>query len=115
MNRICALVFGMLINFVSSAHAGNLAQLQEFCAKNNGELLQSWTCPNSGKIRTDSFCKLKTALGEQFTNGCTGTFGGVGKQFFGACVVHDFCYHNEPAVSGRSKAACDKRFLENMF
>jgi hypothetical protein len=96
------------------AEAGS-EQLQAYCEANHGEMLDQWTCPSSGDVRKGDFCAVKTSTDKVLmTNGCTGTVGGIGSQFLRACVLHDFCYHDEPAVSGKEKADCDQKLLSDM-
>lgn len=93
----------------------NDVYLEQLCTKQGGEIVSGWTCPHSGRQRSGFYCRVKNSRGaEQVYNGCTGTVGSVGQQFFPACVLHDLCYHNEPGVSGKSKTDCDQEFYENM-
>jgi hypothetical protein len=94
----------------------NTTQVIEYCQKHRGRLMQGWTCPHSQKVRDDeTFCELTDPAGnKQIVNGCTGTVARIGSRFFKACILHDMCYHNEPAVSGMGKADCDFKFLSDM-
>jgi hypothetical protein len=94
----------------------NEKQLEIFCARYNGKLIPKWTCPSSGVVRGDGpFCVLTDKIGRvQVTNGCTGTHG-IGSQFFKACVLHDFCYHNHALLNGKTKASCDDKLLTDMY
>ncbi|MBT4760275.1 MAG: hypothetical protein HOO06_01140 [Bdellovibrionaceae bacterium] len=84
--------------------------LQFSCDKNAGELVSELVCPNSGEKRKGSFCIVENS----FYNGCTASVTGYGELFFDSCVLHDHCYHHEPASNGKSKNDCDIAFYENL-
>ncbi len=116
--KIAAALF--ILNFVSTfvfaaIPQSNEKQLENFCKNKNGTLTKIWTCPLSGKVRDGLFCELKDKSNNlQITNGCTGAYG-LGQEFFKACVLHDFCYHNHGVLDGKTKAGCDDKFLNNMY
>ena len=90
----------------------NANSLKDSCLKDGGQMVNSLTCPTSGKVRTGQFCVVEEDL---FYNGCNfSQISEFGNVFFPACRLHDHCYHHEPASSGLSKKQCDKRFLSNM-
>jgi hypothetical protein len=92
------------------------SMLTESCASSNGQMVQQWTCPNTGKVRTGDFCVTQDADARPMVfNGCTSSVGNYGEVFFMACVYHDFCYHHEPNSSGLVKDDCDKQFLQDML
>jgi hypothetical protein len=112
--KIFFLLLAVQLSVITFAET-NDQLLEKFCAKNSGKMLNQWTCPNSGDVRGGPFCEFNDRYGRRHVvNGCTGTFGSVGSEFFNACVIHDFCYHNEPGVSGKSKDQCDKNLLADM-
>ncbi|MFN3453979.1 MAG: phospholipase A2 [Pseudobdellovibrio sp.] len=104
--------FVVLLSF-NLASANEL--LQNYCQQTGGQYINEWTCPNSKKVRDGGFCVQTNFQGKSLVfNGCTGAPSGYGERFFRACMIHDFCYHNEPAVSGKSKEECDSDLLNNM-
>lgn len=111
------LAFALLV-FSAQAFAqsdSNEEQVAELCQKFNGRLISQWQCPQSRDVRRGTFCELELPAGHaQVFNGCTGSIAGLSSIFFKACVLHDFCYHNEPAVSGKNRADCDLKFLNDM-
>ncbi len=111
------LQFSFFILLSQSSFANdNETLLRALCARQGGEIVEGWICPQSGKQRSGLYCRVMNQSGATQTyNGCTGTMAGIGNQFFPACVLHDLCYHNEPRVHGRSKEDCDRIFYENMW
>lgn len=89
--------------------------LVQKCNEMNGELVNKWTCPASGRRRSGDMCH---ALDENnvsmYFDGCSGSFDNYGDVFFNACVTHDLCYHHEPASNGLTKIECDNQFYYNM-
>lgn len=106
------LLLYLIITLASTAYSAE--SLKAYCALNGGRLLDQWTCPASGKVRTGSYCVLKNDQEQDLVfNGCTGIDGSYGDLFFKACTLHDFCYHHEPVTSGKSKEECDSKFLKD--
>lgn len=103
-----------LIMSVSSVSFAD-QQLIEYCLQTGGEVVQEWTCPATGSIRAGEACKQKNGQGQvMYFNGCSAPEGRYKDLFFKACVVHDLCYHHEPATNNKSKVDCDNDFLKNM-
>jgi len=103
----------LCILFLTSVSAETLS---EICQRMNGELLNEWQCPTSGKLRKGLFCRVEDPLKRSLvTNGCTGAnFGPIkpyASVFLKSCIKHDLCYHHEPTTTGLSKSDCDKNFL----
>jgi hypothetical protein len=96
--------------FIASSVLANKELVIEACTEDNGEMVNTITCPNSGKVRTGNFC----ALGNMFYNGCSVDVPEYGKFFFNSCVIHDHCYHHEPSSNGKSKRDCDTKFLAHL-
>ena len=109
------LIFGLFFSQTVFAADVETQLLMSLCNLQGGQIVQNWTCPNSGKVRSGAFCVVKNQQGqEQVYNGCSHSIGDGGTKFFPACVLHDLCYHNEPQVNHRSKDQCDQMFYENM-
>jgi hypothetical protein len=108
-------LIGILL-FTSLSLAENV-YLEDYCKKMNGTIINEWHCPASGVVRKDEFCSAMNADAQPLIfNGCNSdNQDGYRIRFFKACVIHDLCYHNEPAVSSKTKAACDEMFLDNML
>ncbi len=108
-------IFYLFISLTNYVLASEKDLLQITCEQESGQLMNQWQCPHSGEIRKGQFCVVKNQNGQNLVfNGCTGSFSDMGDFFFPACVQHDFCYHNEPGHSGKSKKQCDEQFLKNM-
>lgn len=104
--------------YTSSAQARHHNQyLQDYCEKIGGEFISTFTCPETGKVREEEFCRFENKDRQDlFFNGCNSdNQDGYRIYFFKACLVHDFCYHNEPRVSGKTREQCDKDFKQNML
>lgn len=95
---------------------GNPKQvLEQFCHEVKGQLINQWQCPNSGESRVDLSCLIVNESNEKLIfNGCSKVDGVWADTFFPACVIHDFCYHNEPGANKLQKSQCDDQFLANM-
>lgn len=90
-------------------------QLVDYCLQTGGEVVQQWTCPATGNIRTGEVCKQSNSLGQvMYFNGCSAPEGKYKTLFFRACIIHDLCYHHEPTTNNKSKLNCDDQFLANM-
>lgn len=90
-------------------------QLVDYCLQTGGEVVQQWTCPATGSIRTGEACKQTNSLGQvMYFNGCSAPEGKYKTLFFRACIIHDLCYHHEPTTNNKSKSNCDDQFLANM-
>lgn len=91
--------------------------LQNYCEKNGGKFISQLTCEESGRVRKEEFCHYQNADQQSlYFNGCNSdNQDGYRIYFFKACLIHDFCYHNEPRVSGKTRKDCDKEFKENML
>ncbi len=109
---VLTVIFQISVGFAAGAET---LLLFDLCDRQGGKIVENWTCPNSGKVRSGYFCHVQNKDGqEQIYNGCTNSIGGGGTKFFQACVIHDLCYHNEPRVSGRTKEQCDQNFYHQM-
>jgi hypothetical protein len=103
----------LIIGVTSSALADQ--QLVQYCIQTGGEIVQEWTCPATGNIKTGESCKQISADGKSmYFNGCSAPEGKYKTLFFKACIVHDLCYHHEPTTHNKQKADCDNDFLGNM-
>ena len=111
MKNLC-----FVISLIVSVNVFADPVLENYCETHHGTLLSTWTCPSSGHVRTNESCLLHNSKGQPLvTDGCTGVQGTTyGDTFFKACVIHDFCYHNEPGLSGKQKADCDDELLMNI-
>lgn len=90
-------------------------QLVNYCVKTGGEVVQQWTCPATGSIKSGEACKQTNSQGQvMYFNGCSAPEGKYKTLFFKACIIHDLCYHHEPATNNKSKADCDNQFFTNM-
>lgn len=97
----------------SSAWADRI--LRDYCLQTGGEVVQEWTCPATGSLKTGEACKQRNADGGvMYFNGCSAPEGKYKDLFFRACIIHDLCYHHEPQTNGKSKIDCDDDFLKNM-
>lgn len=90
-------------------------QLVDYCTQTGGEVVQEWTCPATGAVRSGETCKVVNAQNQvMYFNGCSAPDGKYKTLFFKACIVHDLCYHHEPQTNNKSKVDCDSQFLANM-
>lgn len=122
MKNIRELILALLAMggiFASSAQGREQNQfLRDYCEnKMGGQFITEYTCPNSGVVRKEDFCRFYNADHQLLHfNGCNGDDqDGYRVYFFKACLMHDFCYHSEPQVSGKSKADCDLKFKADML
>lgn len=103
----------LIIGLSSTAFADQ--QLVDYCQQTGGEVVQEWTCPATGTLRTSETCKQTNSQGQvMYFNGCSAPEGKYTNLFFKACIIHDLCYHHEPQTNNKSKADCDNQFLVNM-
>ncbi len=109
------LLVNVMLIFGVSTTAFADQQLVEYCTLTGGEIVSEWTCPATGSVKMGEACKQKNAAGQpMYFNGCSAPEGRYKTLFFKACVIHDLCYHHEPATNNKSKADCDNQFLTNM-
>lgn len=108
-------VLGLAMPLAQAKHHNQY--LQDYCEKIGGEFIAEFTCPETGKVRKEEFCRFTTVDQQSlYFNGCNSdNQDGYRIYFFKACLVHDSCYHNEPKVSGKSRAECDEDFKNDML
>lgn len=91
-------------------------QLENYCDQYKGEVVQSYKCPKSGLTIPFDFCVIKReSKVDLFFDGCTGPTGGHSALFYPYCIAHDFCYHQEPATSGKTQKMCDMELREGLL
>jgi hypothetical protein len=122
MAKKIILSFFFVLGGLQTAHGASFvdsllnAPLLNYCLQKGGQVLDTWTCPESKLQRTGPFCKLQDSAGKELIfNGCTNVYGEYGSIFLKACVLHDLCYHNEPASTGKQKADCDQKLYADMM
>ncbi|MCM2352671.1 MAG: phospholipase A2 [Pseudobdellovibrio sp.] len=112
MKKVLAL-FATITAVTSTTWADQ--QLVDYCVKTGGEVVQEWTCPATGNLKSGETCKQTNSLGQvMYFNGCSAPEGKYKTLFFKACIIHDLCYHHEPTTNNKSKADCDNQFFTNM-
>lgn len=112
MKFLATLVLGMTLASVVLAQADLLGP---FCWNGGGKIIDSWTCPNSKRVRSGRMCELTNKQGQKLVfNGCSAPSNPYNDFFFKACLLHDLCYHHEPVSNKKAKEQCDSEFLYNM-
>lgn len=111
-----AILFSASFAFASVDEAATgTSQLTAYCKKTGGQIINRLNCTNSGFTRDGEFCVQKNAQNKFLIfNGCSAPQNSYNAVFFKACIIHDFCYHSEPAVDNKSRTNCDDDFYKNM-
>lgn len=100
----------LLINHVAYSNPLELA-----CEDVGGKIKRTYVCPKSKIFLPMKTCEFTPADNiTRFFNGCSSITGGHRDIFTPACILHDLCYHHEPATNGMSRKECDREFYTNL-